>query len=223
MKNDTQHLDYLISQYVDGCLDTGSKKSLEQKLVNDPTARQLYKEQRDVQDVLDDWGNRIPMINWDEFDQKLAKRLETETVGGGQTSVFRRFARPISAAAALLIAVGVGYGWRAMSITSQNGTGVVVEGPGTPTVAPVAVSIEGNGNDRGSRSAFVHFPEAMASDSQGPRTVVSVISPEDILATKSMGEAVAYGFGPQRLPSTVAVNLPPEKKSEKEEVGPAYP
>src|SRR6188472_3527918 len=97
MKSDTQHLDYLISQYVDGCLDTGSRKSLEQKLVNDPTARQLYKDQRDVQDVLDDWGNRIPMINWSEFDQKLAKKLENEVIGGGKRSKFRRFARPMSA------------------------------------------------------------------------------------------------------------------------------
>ena len=38
MKTDTQHLEYLISQYVDGCLDAANKKSLEQRLLNDPSA-----------------------------------------------------------------------------------------------------------------------------------------------------------------------------------------
>src|SRR5580698_6096324 len=104
MKNDTQHLDYLISQYVDGCLDAASKKSLESQMVNDPSARAIYKEHRDVQDLLDDWGNRIPLIHWDEFDKKLAAKLEHETVGGQKVSIFRRWARPLSAAAALFVA-----------------------------------------------------------------------------------------------------------------------
>src|SRR5689334_14029400 len=113
MKNDTQHLDYLISQYVVGSLDSANKKSLEQTLLSSPQARQLYKEHREVQDVLDDWGNRLPMINWDDFDQKLATRLENETVGAERPSFFRRWARPMSIAASLLVAASVGYAWHA--------------------------------------------------------------------------------------------------------------
>src|SRR5271170_6512852 len=120
MKTDTQHLDYLISQYVDGCLDAASKKSLEQRLLNDPDARLLYKEQHDVQEILDDWGNRIPLINWDEFDQKLARRLENETVGGQRVSLFRRWGKPLSIAAALFVAASLGYGWHAWSISGKN-------------------------------------------------------------------------------------------------------
>ena len=52
MNSDTQHLDFLISQYVDGCLDGAGKKSVEQKLMTDPAARELYREHREVQDLL---------------------------------------------------------------------------------------------------------------------------------------------------------------------------
>jgi anti-sigma factor RsiW len=125
MKTDTQHLEYLISQYVDGCLDATNKKSLEQRLLNDPSARALYKEQHDVQDVLDDWGNRIPLINWDEFDQQLGRRLENETVGGRTRSIFRRWGRPMSIAAALMVAATLGYSWHAWSAGPKNGPAFV--------------------------------------------------------------------------------------------------
>src|SRR5690242_6361754 len=104
MKSDTQHLDFLISQYVDGTLEGSGRKSMEQKLLTDPEARKLYADHREVQDLLDDWGNRIPLINWEDFDQKLAGRLERETVGGNTRWLFRRWMRPVAAAAALFIA-----------------------------------------------------------------------------------------------------------------------
>jgi anti-sigma factor RsiW len=111
MKTDTQHLDFLISQYVDGSLDTASRKSMEQRLLTDPESRKLYTDHREVQDLLDDWGNRIPLINWDDFDNKLASRLEKETVGGNSPWLFRRWMRPVAAAAALFLAASVGYNW----------------------------------------------------------------------------------------------------------------
>jgi anti-sigma factor RsiW len=152
MKTDTQHLDYLISQYVDGCLDTASRKSLEQRLLNDPEARKLYKEQHDVQDMLDDWGNRIPMINWEQFDQELTMRLEHETVGGRARTFFRRWGRPMSIAAGLVMAASLGYGWHAMSVRKPMvatntaphvvpqavNPGVAIEPPVTPKDASVA-------------------------------------------------------------------------------------
>jgi len=125
MKSESQHLDFLISQYVDGCLDGANKKSVEQQLLTDPTARKMYDEHREVQDLLDDYGNRIPLINWDEFDQNLAVQLATENVGMSRYSIFRRWAKPVAAAAALFIAASIGYSWHALWSPRHVGTGPV--------------------------------------------------------------------------------------------------
>lgn len=114
MQNDTQHLEFLISQYVDGTLDAVARKTIEQQLLTDPVAQGLYRAQRETQDVLDDFGSRIPLIDWQNFDQTLAARLERETQDVPQVSSFRRWARPLAIAAALLIAVGTGYWFHAM-------------------------------------------------------------------------------------------------------------
>ena len=87
MKHDTQHLEFLISQYVDGTLEGASRKSIEQQLLTDPVAKAIYKDQRETQDVLDDWGNRLPLINWNEFDVKLAERPPRDS--GDTRSDFR--------------------------------------------------------------------------------------------------------------------------------------
>src|ERR1044071_4953219 len=99
METDNQHLDFLISQYVDGCLEGAGKKSVEQKMLTDPAARGLYSEHRETQDLLDDWGNRIPLIHWDDFDKQLAARLEHEEVGGDRKHGWRRWMKPMAAAA----------------------------------------------------------------------------------------------------------------------------
>ena len=39
MNAESQHLDFLISQYVDGTLEVAGKKSVEQKMLTDPEAR----------------------------------------------------------------------------------------------------------------------------------------------------------------------------------------
>ncbi len=192
MKTDTQHLDYLISQYVDGCLDTGSRKSLEQRLLNDPEARKLYKEQHDVQEVLDDWGNRIPMINWEQFDHNLALRLENETVGGRTRNLFRRWGRTMSVAAGLMIAASLGYGWHAWSVKSVNspiaGTqqvrpqanrGVAVE----PLVTPSDVSV-----------ARVQVDEQTSMAPSGLASSVDVTAPGNSEGADALKSGVPYGL-----------------------------
>ena len=119
MKEDNQHLDFLISQYVDGCLDGANKKSVEQLMLNSPDARKLYTDHREVQDLLDDWGNRIPLVDWEQFGRKLESRLQQEAVGGERSLKFRRWLRPLSAAAALFIAASIGYGWHAWQSPKQ--------------------------------------------------------------------------------------------------------
>jgi hypothetical protein len=193
MKTDNQHLEYLISQYVDGCLDGASKKSLEQKFITDPAARQLYKEQRDVQDVLDDWGSRIPLINWEDFDRKLSVRLEKETVGGGNISIFRRWARPMSAAAALLVAASLGYGWRAWSVAPTHSDGPLADHR-TPVVQPSKpFSIDENNNGMSANRTSFRVDES-AANIEGSNGHVAIISPDDVDAAKGLRAAVAYGM-----------------------------
>src|SRR4051812_11415189 len=111
MQAESQHLDFLISQYVDGCLEGTGKKQVEQQMLNDPAARALYAEHRDVQDLLDDWGNRIPLFDWSNFARQLDARLEKEQREKERVTIFRRRLRPLAAAAALLLAAGIGYAW----------------------------------------------------------------------------------------------------------------
>jgi len=187
MKTDTQHLEYLISQYVDGCLDAANKKSLEQRLLNDPSARALYKEQHDVQDMLDDWGNRIPMIHWDEFDQQLARRLESETVGGRRVSIFRRWGKPISIAAALVVAATLGYSWQAWSGGGKHVVNLVngQEQLNNPAMRGVAVEPQVAEND-GSVTKF-RVDEQPSAPSVLSANAVNITPPGNGEAADSLG------------------------------------
>jgi hypothetical protein len=198
MNNDNQHLDFLISQHVDGCLDAAGKKSVEQRLMTDPDARKLYQEHRDVQDVLDDWGSRIPMINWDEFDQKLAARLEKETVGveTEKGRWVRKWYKPVAAAAALFVAASLGYGWHGVSGRTNGGAG-----GGSPQVASVeqpvkSVTVEGGQSGRASLQ-HVTFPDStvdLGNQNSVASGNVTVTAPGDVAAAESLKDAVMSGL-----------------------------
>jgi len=143
MKADTQHLEFLISQYVDGSLDGAAKRTLEQQLAVDPAARNILKEYRDLQDVLDDYGNRIPLINWTDFDNKLAARIEKETVGSASRIFWQRWARPVAAAACLLLAASLGYSWHAYKHGSSGDPTIAGAGPATNLPAAKVVRVDG--------------------------------------------------------------------------------
>ena len=92
MKPDNQHLDFLISQYVDGCLEGAGKKSVEQQMLNDPAARQLYSEHREVQDLLEgitkkgrvvgfDFVEVAPMYDLAGTTSQVASRLILDLIG----------------------------------------------------------------------------------------------------------------------------------------------
>jgi hypothetical protein len=120
MAPDNQHLEFLISQYVDQTLDAPNRKLIEQQITGDPVAGRLYQEQRDVQEVLDEWGNRLPLINWDEFDRTLAQRLAHEVPSPAQpVRVMRPWGKGLATAAALFVAATLGYTWHAMTVTPQ--------------------------------------------------------------------------------------------------------
>jgi anti-sigma factor RsiW len=192
MHNDNQHLDFLISQHVDGCLDAAGKKSLEQRLMTDPDARKLYQEHRDVQDMLDDWGNRIPLINWDDFDKQLAGRLEKETVGAETRKPVRTWYKPVAAAAALFIAASLGYGWHALS------SGTPAPGGATPQVATIeqqhtSVTIEGS-TDTGNLRRFAINDGPSAAAGNDAVASVSVSAPGDAAASDSLRDAVLSGL-----------------------------
>ena len=222
MKPDNQHLDFLISQYVDGCLKTAGRKSVEQQLLTDPAARELYAQQREVQDLLDDWGNRIPLINWDEFDQKLAARLENEEVGGARNTVFRKWMRPVAAAAALFIAASLGYGWHAYSSGQQAAFGPKPSVSG-PQQTASRVTIEGmDAAVHPSRQGMtVNEPgmgiQSIAGDATA-RSAPTIGVPENGVAAESLLDSIRFGKGLKGTESgAVAIDVQSPQKENKDE------
>ncbi len=193
MKTDTQHLDYLISQYVDGCLDLGSRKSLEQRLLNDPEARKLYKEQHDVQEVLDDWGNRIPMINWEQFDHNLALRLENETVGGRTRNLFRRWGRALSVAAGLMVAASLGYGWHAWTVSEKHqiATNTV---PQVHASMNPGVAVEPSVTTKDASVARVQVDEQPGNADVSAKDSVAITPPGNSEGADALSAGVKYGL-----------------------------
>lgn len=189
MKIDTQHLEFLISQYVDGTLDVPTRKTIEQQLLTDLSARELYKEQRETQDLLDDLGSRIPLINWNEFESKLSFRLEQEVPAGGmKISAWRRWSRPVAVAASLLLAAGVGYSWHAM-----QGPLPLASLPPIAKVVPVkSVRID-------------DMPVAKNGFSRGVDVVVPAVT------GKSFAEASVVGPNPAQLGMGDGTNVDPFK------------
>jgi anti-sigma factor RsiW len=135
MTQETQHLEFLISQYVDNVLDAPNRKFVEQQLAADPAARDLLKQHREAQDLLDDYGSRLPLINWNEFDAALAAKLDAETGVPRRIAAWQRWARPVAAAAALTLAASLGYGWHAYTLPPQK---VAVTPAPAPVVTPDA-------------------------------------------------------------------------------------
>jgi hypothetical protein len=194
MKPDSQHLDFLISQYVDGCLEGANKKSVEQQLLTDPPARKLYEEHREVQDLLDDWGNRIPLINWDEFDQKLAFRLAQETVGASPYSRFRRWSKPLAAAAALIIAAMVGYGVNGM-LSHKSPVGPIAHDPVPENSVSRVNLVDGRRTTQPSRTTIAVAEPGVASEAPRPKNTVVMHAPNSVEARDALADSVHMGMG----------------------------
>jgi hypothetical protein len=228
MKSDTQHLDFLISQYVDGCLDASSKKSIEQKLLNDPEARKLYTDHRETQDLLDDWGNRIPMINWDDFDQKLAARLEKETVGSDRGRIFRRWARPAAVAASLFIAAGIGYSVHLLSDKPVPQPNIIA----LPAPTPTGDGVHFPDYELPHRSAHREFDVVeQLRTAKLNKDAVTISAPDATAAVPTKespglpslpGSVDPHQLGSPSSGTSMAVGLPGETKKEKD-TPPAFP
>jgi hypothetical protein len=211
MNAETQHLDFLISQYVDGTLEVAGKKSVEQNLLTNPEARRLYAEHRDVQDLLDDYGSRIPLINWGEFDAQLDARLEAEARGKQRVSIFRRRLRPVAAAAALVVAAALGYTWHAYS---HESVGPPVASPGVVEPAGAASAVVAVLDAPSATRASYAGMRVMEPEMQGSGTVdgVAVGAPADQVALQALRTNMEYGFAglfgranPQAAPSPSVV------------------
>ncbi|HVT82849.1 MAG TPA: hypothetical protein VHM90_19580 [Phycisphaerae bacterium] len=192
---DNQHLDFLISQYVDGTLEGAGKKSVEQKMLLDPAARALYAEHQETQDLLDDWGNRLPLIDWNAFDAKLSEKLDAQTREQERVTIFRRRMKPVAAAAALLLAASVGYGWHAMS----QGSRAASDGP----TANIPASYErphqfaSLPEASGTKPSFVRFGvEEPAAQGliQGVAAEPVYSIPENATALQSLQDSVVNGL-----------------------------
>ena len=200
MQAESQHLDFLISQYVDGSLEGANKKSVEQKMLTDPEARKLYTQHREVQDILDDYGSRIPMVNWDDFDRKLDARLEVEAREKQRVSRFRRRLKPVAAAAALLLAVSLGYAWHAFAHDGGQGTaGSVAQ---AETAKPQAVVSFPESERQAMPSQFsLNVPEPGALKSVGTVEDLAYGIPAEQVAIQALQNNLGYGYG--YLPGSV--------------------
>jgi hypothetical protein len=97
-----QDIEFLICQYADGTLDSGQAKQVEELLATDPHYRQLLQQHRALKESLNDWGSRIPMVDWDAFHDRLGARLQRVQA---RPALQRRWMRGIAAAAAIAMAV----------------------------------------------------------------------------------------------------------------------
>jgi len=196
MPVENQHLDFLISQYVDGSLEGASRKSVEQKLLTDPEARKLYAGHREVQDILDDFGSRIPLINWDEFGEKLAARLEAEAREQQRGSIFRQRMKSVAAAAALLIAAALGYAWHALS--NQTVQQAPVNLAMTQGVSPPRRDLmipERNGVTNASPAAAKAEASGGTDPAGGIGESIGTGASADQVAYQALALSVQYGLG----------------------------
>jgi anti-sigma factor RsiW len=211
MNAESQHLDFLISQYVDGTLEVAGKKSVEQQLLTDPEARRLYAEHREVQDLLDDYGSRIPLINWGEFDATLDARLEAEAREKQRASIFRRRLKPVAVAAALAIAATLGYTWHAFS---HERAGPIAPGPGVvQTTGTASANVAVLDTPAATRASYAGM-RVVEPGMQGTGSVDGLAfgAPADQVALQALQTNVEYGFAglfgkvnPQTAPSPSVV------------------
>jgi len=227
MKNDTQHLDFLISQYVDQTLDANNRKHIEQQIAANPVAAALYKEHMEMQDVLDDWGNRLPLINWDEFDRTLAARLDRQAaIVTAPVSPFGQFHRILAIAAALLVAALLGYSWHAYTTTSTPVASVSQNPPAAP-VAPLHVVTIATPGTTGPSMDSVAYEQPPAARGNGKIMVRPLAAernaPPD--GTALAQPRFAHNPGLQSLPANtgavVGSAAKPAPKSERSDLGPS--
>ncbi len=206
MKPDNQHLEFLISQHVDGCLDSASRKSLEQRLLTDPETRTLYAGQRETQDLLEDWGSRIPLIDWDEFDTKLAGRLAREQVGKNRERWARGWVRKMSVAAALLLAALAGYAWHGMSgrSTEPHAISTMANGRGAPRTG--VQFLDGNPIARPSHWGMTVDEPGQAAANGLDVSQVALGAPNDAAAVDALRETVSLGTENLPAPPKTAMN-----------------
>lgn len=137
-----EHLEFLISQYVDNTLDADARKQVEHLLHTDAQAALCFQHQKEIQDVLQDWGNRIPMINWDDFDRNLANKLADLDVAKSN-SVYREKWLKVrwAVAASVVLVVGTAASWNfwTQPIDSHGGTAKVV--PNDNPTQQVAIKV----------------------------------------------------------------------------------
>jgi anti-sigma factor RsiW len=182
MTNDTQHLDFLLSQYVDDVIDPAHRKAMAAELASNPVAQKLHSDHRDVQDMLDGWGNRLPLIDWAAFDRNLQIRLGDAVASPVRVQPrWSRWARPMSIAAGLLVTATVGL-W-----ICEHESGHVTPSQNVANAldhnAPIAkVTIGDNDSLTRPSLARVTFPESAAVSTS--TVSVAIAAPDAHQATK---------------------------------------
>jgi hypothetical protein len=75
-------MEYLVSRYADNTLSEPERKKARQLIKCNPDCRRWLAEHRQLREVLDDWSNRLPMLDWNAFDAALAQRIDKKIKAG---------------------------------------------------------------------------------------------------------------------------------------------
>jgi len=135
--------EFEISQYLDGALPAPRREALEKRLAEDPQARRLLEQYRQLDAALAA-AAPLPAVHWDRFSQHVQQAIDDEEQAQRlRISSWMRTSTRLAIAAGLLLVVGI---W-AWFIGSGGGGGapqsvaVVEIGAPAPT-GPAVVQIE---------------------------------------------------------------------------------
>jgi len=135
-----QDIEFLICQYADGALEPQQAREVEALLAADPHYQHLLQQHRALNESLNDWASRIPMVDWNALHDQLSARLRKSQA---RPALQRNWMRAIAAAAAIaLIATVLMFGERqrdSVSTTNGGNNGVANVSVQSPSdISPVA-------------------------------------------------------------------------------------
>lgn len=103
-------MEYLISRYADNTLSEPERLKARQLIDSNPDCKRWLTDHQHLQEVLNDWSCRLPMLDWDAFDSAVAKKID-QKIDARDTSVVRVRQWLGAAAVAGIVAIVVATTW----------------------------------------------------------------------------------------------------------------
>jgi anti-sigma factor RsiW len=99
-------MEYLISRFADNTLSEPERKKARQLIKSNPQCRRWLANHRQMQEVLDDWSSRLPMLDWKSFDAAVASRIDRRIRAGETHLLWARRWLGAAAVAGMLALIG---------------------------------------------------------------------------------------------------------------------